>query len=106
MTEQMPSKKDLADVVHPGVILEQELKESGLSQKDLSDAIGKSAPVISDIIKGRRNISPEIAYLLEAVIDGISAEEWLALQNQYDLDMLKVTGKIADMSDISNLMQG
>lgn len=95
MAEQMPSEKDLADVVHPGVILEQELKESGLSQKDLSDAIGKSAPVISDIIKGRRNISPEIAYLLEAVIDGISAEEWLALQNQYDLAKVNEDDAIA-----------
>ena len=39
------------EVEHPGVILDKVLKERGISQKDLSDAIGKSTPVINDIIK-------------------------------------------------------
>ena len=63
------------EVEHPGVILDNVLKERGISQKDLSDAIGKSTPVINDIIKKRRSISPEIAYMLEVVIEDIPAEE-------------------------------
>ena len=33
---------------------------------------------------------------------------WLNIQNQYDLDMLKVSGKVADILDIRpyNLMKG
>lgn len=79
---------ELDNAIHPGQILNQALKELGISQKELSDAIGKSTPVVNDIIKGKRDISPEIAYLLEAVVDGISAEEWLALQGHYDLSKI------------------
>ena len=33
---------------------------------------------------------------------------WLNIQNQYNLDMIKVSGKVADISDIRpyNLMKG
>ena len=89
MEKDFNTTPEATDIVHPGIILEQTLKDAGLSQKELSDAIGKSAPVINDIIKGKRNISPEIAYMLEAVIEGISAEEWLALQAHYDLARIK-----------------
>lgn len=77
------------EVEHPGVILDKVLKERGISQKDLSDAIGKSTPVINDIIKKRRGISPEIAYMLEVVIENIPAEEWLSYQSQYDLAVIR-----------------
>lgn len=90
------SKTDKAnEVEHPGVILDKVLKERGISQKDLSDAIGKSTPVINDIIKKRRSISPEIAYMLEAVIDDIPAVEWLTFQSQYDLAMIRKDEAIA-----------
>lgn len=84
------------EVEHPGVILDNVLKERGISQKDLSDAIGKSTPVVNDIIKKRRSISPEIAYMLEAVIEDIPAEEWLSYQNQYDLAMIRINKAIAE----------
>ena len=77
------------EVEHPGVILDKVLKERGISQKDLSDAIGKSTPVINDIIKKRRSISPEIAFMLEAIIEDIPADEWLSYQSQYDLAMVR-----------------
>lgn len=80
---------NINEVEHPGVILDKVLKERGISQKDLSDAIGKSTPVINDIIKKRRSISPEIAYMLEAIIEDIPADEWLSYQSQYDLAMIR-----------------
>lgn len=83
------------EVVHPGVILDQVLKERGMSQKDLSDAIGKSTPVINDIIKRRRSISPEIAFMLEAVIEDIPAIEWLSYQSEYDLAMIQQNEEVA-----------
>ena len=83
------------EVEHPGVILDKVLKERGISQKDLSDAIGKSTPVINDIIKKRRSISPEIAYMLEAIIEDIPAAEWLSYQSQYDLAMIRKDEAIA-----------
>lgn len=90
------SKTDKAnEVEHPGVILDKVLKERGISQKDLSDAIGKSTPVVNDIIKRRRSISPEIAYMLEAVIEDIPAVEWLTYQSQYDLAIIRKDEAIA-----------
>ena len=88
----MPNRSNPADfneVVHPGVILRQVLDERSIKQKDLSDSIGKSTPVINDILQRRRGISPEIAFMLEAVIEDIPAEEWLSYQCQYDLAMIR-----------------
>ena len=56
------------EVEHPGVILDNVLKERGISQKDLSDAIGKSTPVINDIIK------PEIRAGMLAAARHVHAE--------------------------------
>lgn len=100
MAEGVYSGKDSAKVVHPGRILCQALNEMGISQKELSDAIGKSAPVINDIIKGKRNISPEIAYMLEAVVEGITADDWLALQDQYDLAKIREDKELVKRKEI------
>ena len=86
-------KKD--EVVHPGVILRKVLDEHKISQKELSDAIGKSTPVINDLLQRRRSISPEIAYMLEAIIEDIPAEEWLSYQSQYDLAMIRKDEAVA-----------
>lgn len=74
---------------HPGEILKCELEARGMSQKDLSEAIGKATPIINDIIKGRRDINVEIAVLLEMTLDNISAETWLNWQNAYDLQKIR-----------------
>ncbi len=91
----MPSSFKENEIVHPGVILRQMLEELNLSQKDLSDAVGKSTPVINDILQRRRSISPEFAYMLEAVIPDIPAEEWLSYQSQYDLAMVRQNNEVA-----------
>ena len=95
----MPTRSkttEVQEVVHPGAILDQVLKEREMSQKDLSDAIGKSTPVINDIIKQRRSISPEIAYMLEAIFEDIPAIEWLSYQSQYDLAMIQIDEAVAN----------
>ena len=74
---------------HPGEMLRCELEARGMSQKDLADAINKATPVINDIIKGKRDINVEIAVLLEVVFGNITAETWLNLQNQYDLQKIR-----------------
>lgn len=71
------------------------LDEHKLTQRDLSEAIGKSTPVINDILQRRRSISPEIAYMLEAVIPDIPAVEWLSYQCQYDLAMIRQNDEVA-----------
>lgn len=71
---------------HPGELLKDELKERGLSQKQLSEMTGVKASVISETISGKRAMSLNFAVALDKALD-IPAELWLNLQTQYDLDV-------------------
>lgn len=72
---------------HPGSVLIGELSEHSLTQRELAVAIGKTPAVVNGIIKGDRDINSEIAILLEAALPGgLSAEDWLRLQNEHDLE--------------------
>lgn len=71
---------------HPGEILKGEIEEHGLSQRELASALGKSAPMINGILSGSKDITVEIAILLEAALPGgLRAKDWLRLQNEHDL---------------------
>lgn len=73
---------------HPGTVLKGELEEHGLSQRELASALGKSAPMINGIITGNKDITVEIAILLEAALPGsLKASDWLRLQNEHDLEL-------------------
>lgn len=72
---------------HPGAVLKGELEENGLSQRELAAALGKSAPMINGILNGNKDITVEIAILLEAALPkSLSAQDWLRLQNEFDLE--------------------
>jgi addiction module HigA family antidote len=74
---------------HPGAILNEEyLKPAKLKAADLARAAGLSRGRVSEILRGKRDITAEIAYRIEGAT-GISATLWLGLQNDYDLKKLK-----------------
>ena len=50
---------------HPGELLKDELKERDMSQKQLAEATGIKASVISETIKGKRSVSLNMAVALE-----------------------------------------
>jgi addiction module HigA family antidote len=78
-------KKKL-NAVHPGeVLLEEFLKPMGLSQNRLALNMGVPARRINEIVLGKRGISADTALRL-ARFFGTSAEFWMGLQAQYDLD--------------------
>lgn len=80
--------QDCALSPHPGTVLKGELEEYGLSQRELASALGKSAPMINGIITGGKDITVEIAILLEAALPGsLKASDWLRLQNEHDLGL-------------------
>lgn len=80
-------KKRELHPVHPGeVLLEEFLKPMGLSQHRLALNIGVSARRINEIVLGKRRITADTA-LRMAKFFGASAEFWLGLQAQYDLDV-------------------
>jgi addiction module HigA family antidote len=73
--------------VHPGeVLLEEFLKPMGISQNGLALNVGVPARRINEIVLGKRGITADTALRL-AKFFGTSAEFWLGLQSQYNLDV-------------------
>jgi addiction module HigA family antidote len=70
---------------HPGEVLRRRFLESrGISQSALCRHIGEDSSNLSAVIKGRRRITPENAWLLGWAL-GTTPEYWLELQNRHDL---------------------
>jgi antitoxin HigA-1 len=75
--------------VHPGeILLEEFLKPLNISQNRLGRDLGVSPRRINEIIHGKRGITADTALRLSRHF-GTSAEFWLGLQADYDLDMAK-----------------
>jgi addiction module HigA family antidote len=83
--------------VHPGEILSEEfLKPMSLSQNRLALALGVPARRINEIVLGKRGISADTALRLSAYF-GNSADFWLGIQLDYDLDTARIdTGAAID----------
>jgi addiction module HigA family antidote len=83
--------------VHPGEILSEEfLKPMSLSQNRLALALGVPARRINEIVLGKRGISADTALRLSAYF-GNSADFWLGIQMDYDLDTARIdTGAAID----------
>jgi len=75
--------------VHPGEILYEEfLQPLGISQNKIAKEIGVPPRRINEIVHGKRGITADTAMRLERYF-GASAEFWLNLQVQYELDNIK-----------------
>ena len=79
--------------IHPGEVLQEEfLKPLGLSQNRLGLALGVPARRINEIVLGKRGVSADTALRLGRYF-GNSAEFWLGLQMDYDLDTARLDSK-------------
>jgi len=75
--------------IHPGEVLREEfLKPFGISQNDLAIHIGVEAKNIDEIIAEKQSITADTALRL-AQYFGTSAQFWLGLQADYDLDVTR-----------------
>jgi addiction module HigA family antidote len=73
--------------VHPGeVLMEEFLKPMSLSQNRLALAIGVHPRRINEIVLEKRGITADTALRL-ARFFGTSAQFWLGLQKDYELDV-------------------
>ena len=88
------SKKELTPFVatHPGEMIKDELKERGMTQKQLADQTGIKPSVLSETINGKRSVSLSVAVALEKAL-GIPADIWMNLQTQYDLDKANIAAR-------------
>jgi addiction module HigA family antidote len=70
---------------HPGVILLKEFLEPlEVTQKALATHLGIPVQRINEIVRGKRGITPDTAWLLSEALN-TSPEFWLNLQSTYDL---------------------
>lgn len=69
---------------HPGVLLGDELEEREMTQRELAALMGRPPQLVSEIVRGKRAVTPETALQLEHALK-ISARFWMNLQTQYDL---------------------
>ncbi len=70
---------------HPGgVVLRECIEPLGLSITEAAAALGVTRTTLSELVNGKRGISPEMAVRLSQVFGG-DAESWLVQQAQYDL---------------------
>ncbi len=74
---------------HPGVIVLQECIEPlGLTISGAAIALGVTRNTLSELVNGRRGVSPEMAVRLAKVFGG-HEESWLVQQAQYDLAQVR-----------------
>jgi addiction module HigA family antidote len=85
---------------HPGrIVLEECLEPLGLSVTAAAKVLRVSRNAVSELVNGRRGISPEMAIRLSKAF-GSSPEVWAGLQLDYDMARAL---KDADLIDVSRV---
>jgi antitoxin HigA-1 len=70
---------------HPGEILKEEfLNPAGITQVALARHIGIPLQRVNEVIRGKRGITPQTAWLLSQAL-GTTPQFWMNLQDAYDL---------------------
>jgi addiction module HigA family antidote len=78
--ELVPQKR-----LHPGNVISDEIEARGLKKIAFAKMIGLSPSQLSELLKGNRHVSEDLALRLEKALD-IDAEFWMRVQVKYNLD--------------------
>jgi antitoxin HigA-1 len=93
----MKKTEKLMPPVHPGEVLREDfMKPLGLSVNRLALELHVPATRIGEIVHERRRISAETALRLARYFH-TNAEFWLNLQNFYDLEVSRRSGKASEI---------
>jgi len=76
-----------AETFSPGEYLRDELDERGWTQAEFAEIIGRPPRLVSELIAGKRGITPDTAADLAAAL-GTSAQVWMNLDAAYQLSKL------------------
>ena len=83
---------------HPGEILSEEfLNPLGLTQVALAEHLGVPIQRINEIVRGKRGVTPETAWLLAGSL-GTTPEFWLNLQTNQDLANARPNRRVRQLS--------
>lgn len=88
-TRKTRTEEQLLPLVTPGEVLREEFMEPfGLSMNALAQALDVPANRIMSILKSQRSITADTALRLSRYF-GTTAEFWMNLQQQYELDVAR-----------------
>lgn len=82
------TERQMAEVFPPGEFIKEEIDARGWTQNDLADITGKSVRLISEVILGKRALTPDTAKALADAL-GTSAQFWMNMESAYQLSKLK-----------------
>jgi addiction module HigA family antidote len=86
----MKKRKSRLKSVHPGDVLREDfMKPMKLSACAVARAIGATPVAISQICRGKRGVSAEMALKLGRFFN-VSPELWLGIQIDYDLEVARL----------------
>lgn len=90
MATQKFSANDATPFVatHPGEIIKDELEFRQISQRQFAKEIGVSYSLLNEMLNKKRQLTPEMALLIEAVL-GVNAAPLLRIQMDYNLQQTK-----------------
>ncbi len=100
------AKKEKMEVIsstHPGFILGLEIRSRGFTQKSFAELVAIQPSHLSEIIKGKRGISDQLAVKLEEVL-GIPAAHWNQLQARFDYEQKAVSLHNVAERDAENML--
>ena len=91
MSNKRKSANDMVprSAIHPDELLKDELEAREMKQVELAKELGIAKNVMSEIIHGKRNLTPELAVRLEDAL-GIKAEFWMKYQVGYEIDSIRI----------------
>lgn len=85
---------------HPGEFIKATYMDpSGLSCRYLAKQLDVAASTLNRILKGQSGISPEMALRLSKAL-GRSPESWLAMQQAYDLWIIRKEIRLDDVHKV------
>ena len=84
-----------AEVFPPGEFIRDELEARGWTQTDLAEILGRPLKAVSEILTGKRAITPETATGLGEA-SGVDPQFWMNLESAYRLS--KVESKAGNVS--------
>ncbi|MGC3954599.1 MAG: helix-turn-helix transcriptional regulator [Propionicimonas sp.] len=66
---KIPRGHRMSPLDHDPEALQWALDKSGMKQKDFADAIGKSQSLVSEMLRGTRNATPEVIQRMAEVLN-------------------------------------
>jgi HTH-type transcriptional regulator/antitoxin HigA len=92
----------MSDILQtPGEVIRRELEKRGWTQTDLATILGKHLPAVSEVIQGKRSITPDMAVALGAAF-GNMPEFWMNLDANYRLSLLEPNTEVERRARIFN----